>query len=238
MTTPFPSSNQTPTEAERFAFETDGFIAKENFLTPDHVARLLEATHRTVARRREMLRTGRTQTGFTQTKSDQSTRVLYILDDDPLFLELLDWPAIMPYVHGLLSKMPHHCASDFIVEHGADFPMTASPAGISTATTTAFATSAARFPLLQLKIGYYLTDMTAPGASHLAGRARQPQERGSLRPRPTASADDFFPALIKSARRPAARSFSTTPSGTPPRPFPSPERGSARCSTTPTNIRG
>jgi len=155
------------TDAERFAFETDGFIVRENFLSPDHVARLVDATHRAVAKRREQIRTNQKQTGFTQTKSEESTRIFYILDDDPLFLELLDWPAIMPYVHGLLSKMPHHCASDVIVEQGKDFMNRQGEWHID-GHDDGFRNLGNPIPLLQLKVGYYLSDMTAPWQGNLA----------------------------------------------------------------------
>jgi ectoine hydroxylase len=160
--------NQVPTDADRFAFETDGFLVKENFLTPDHVARLLEATPRVIARRRELIRTKQKEpAGFTHAKSDKSTRLFYILDDDPLFLELLDWPALMPYVHGLLSKMPHHCASDVIVEHGGDFMQRQGEWHID-GHDDGFRNLGSPIPLLQLKVGYYLSDMTAPWQGNLA----------------------------------------------------------------------
>ena len=40
------------TDAERFSFDTTGYLVLENFLKPDHVARLLAALDRAVARRR------------------------------------------------------------------------------------------------------------------------------------------------------------------------------------------
>ena len=45
------------TAAERFIFETQGYLVLENFLQPGHIARLLAATATTVARRREQTRT-------------------------------------------------------------------------------------------------------------------------------------------------------------------------------------
>ena len=85
------------------------------------MARLVAALERAAERRREAVRTGAPQTGFTQV-TGQSTRFFYILDEDPLFLELLDWPALMPYVHGLLNAKPHHHGSDGIIDFGFDFP--------------------------------------------------------------------------------------------------------------------
>jgi ectoine hydroxylase len=154
------------TASEKFTFDTQGYLVLENFLKPDHIAKLLAATMTTVARRREQTRTSAKQTGFTQVNGKDSTRIFYILDDDPLFLELLDWPAIMPYVHTLLSHMPHHCASDVIVAHAGDFP-NQQPGWHIDGHDNGFRNLGSPIPLLQLKIGYYLTDMTKPGASHL-----------------------------------------------------------------------
>lgn len=162
-----PTELAAPTAAERFAFENDGFLVIENFLKPDHVARLTAATHRAIARRRELIRTNQKQTGFTHAKSEKSTRIFYILDDDPLFLELLDWPVLLPYVHGLLNQLPHHCASDLIVEHGGDFMNRQGEWHID-GHDDGFRNLGWPIPLLQLKVGYYLSDMTAPWQGNLA----------------------------------------------------------------------
>jgi ectoine hydroxylase-related dioxygenase (phytanoyl-CoA dioxygenase family) len=165
MTSPSPVASAL-TAAERFIFDTQGYLVLENFLKPDHLAKLLAATSSTTARRREQVRTNARQTGFTQVNGQESTRVFYILDDDPLFLELLDWPAILPYVHALLNPKPHHCASDVIVAHAGDFPNQV-PGWHIDGHDDGFRNLGRPIPLLQLKIGYYLTDMTQPGASHL-----------------------------------------------------------------------
>ena len=55
-----------------------------------------------------------------------------LLEDDPLFLELVDWAPLMPYVKALINPMPHYHASEAIVEQGSE--------------------------LLERKVGYYLPD--------------------------------------------------------------------------------
>ncbi len=167
-TAPLPAQSVAApvTDAQRFAFDNDGYLVLENFLSPEHVARLLAALDPVIARRRELNRTGAPQTGFTQTNGQDSTRIFYILDDHPLFLELLDWPAIMPYVHALLNPMPHHCASDAIAALASDFP-NHQPGWHIDGHDDGFRNLGRPIPLLQLKIGYYLTDMTKSGASHL-----------------------------------------------------------------------
>jgi ectoine hydroxylase-related dioxygenase (phytanoyl-CoA dioxygenase family) len=165
---PAPAATAGLSDAERFFFDTNGYLVLENFLTPDHVARLLAATDRAIVRRRELIRSGQPQTGFTQTKSEKSTRFFYILDEDPLFLELLDWPALLPYVHGLLAtKMPHHHGSDAIVEHGGDFMNRQGEWHID-GHDNGYRNLGSPIPLLQLKVGYYLSDMTEPWQGNLA----------------------------------------------------------------------
>jgi hypothetical protein len=84
-----------PTAAERFFFDNNGYLVLERFLVPDHVDRLLSAVHEDVARRRALHEQGVKHTGMDDFRGD-SARLFYILDDDPLFLEMLDWPAMMP----------------------------------------------------------------------------------------------------------------------------------------------
>ena len=163
---PAPVQAAVPTAAEKFTFDNQGYLVLENFLTPDHVARLTAAIHRAVARRRELVRTGAPQTGFTQTKSEKSTRFFYIFDDDPLFLELLDWPALMPYVHALINPKPHHHGSDVIVEHGADFLDRKGDWHID-GHDHGYRNLGHPIPLLQLKVGFYISDMTAPWQGNL-----------------------------------------------------------------------
>src|SRR5205809_403509 len=102
-----------PTPSERFFFDNNGYLVVERFLTADHVERLLEAVHRDVAKRRALKQEGIPHTGSTDIRGE-SARLFYILGDDPLFLEMLDWPPLMPYVTELLNPMPHHHASDLI----------------------------------------------------------------------------------------------------------------------------
>jgi hypothetical protein len=93
-----------------------------------------------------------------------NTRIFYILDDALIFLELLDWPAMMPYVKGLLNERPHHHASDAIVEYG---PKDRGMGWHLDGHDNGYRGLGHPIPLLQLKIGYYLTDMTEPGRGNL-----------------------------------------------------------------------
>ena len=163
---PAAASDESPTLAERFFFDNNGFLVLEEFLDADHVTALLHALHRVIQRRRQLQEQGLPQTGITNIMGAESTRIFYILDDDPLFLEMLDWPAIWPYVTGLLNTRPHHHASDAILEHGHDL-LGRSMGWHIDGIDEGFRNLGAPIPLLQLKIGYYLTDMTQPGQGNL-----------------------------------------------------------------------
>lgn len=160
------AAKTTPSAAERFFFDNNGYVVLENFLAADHVERLQAALAGVIARRRALTKANQPQTGFTQIKGEKSTRIFYILDDDPLFLELLDWPAIMPYVKALLNPKPHHHASDAIVEHGSEL-FSRGMGWHLDGHDNGYRNLGRPIPLLQLKIGYYLTDMREPGQGNL-----------------------------------------------------------------------
>jgi ectoine hydroxylase len=194
-TPPAPATAAAPTAAERFFFDNHGYLVLESFLAPDHVARLRSAVARAVPRRRELNRTGQKQTGFTHTKGEQSTRFFYILDDDPLFLELLDWPALMPYVHALISTKPHHHGSDVIVEHGGDFLDRQGEWHLD-GHDNGYRNLGHPIPLLQLKVGYYLSDMTEPWQGNLT--VVPGSHKARLEPTPEDRARrDFFPGAVQ-----------------------------------------
>lgn len=81
------------------------------------MAYLLAALDAAVARRRTGYPAGHQAVWPPQVPADRnqihgekSTRILNILEDDPLFVELLTRPALLPYVHALtqngLSRVP------------------------------------------------------------------------------------------------------------------------------------
>ena len=179
-------ANERPTAAERFFFETSGYLVLDRFLPSEHCALLRNALTKVIARRRKLEESGTPHTGRNHLEGKKSTRIFYILDDDPLFLELLDFPAIMPYVKCLLNEMPHHHASDAIVEHGSDYFDRKFGWHID-GHDNGFRGLGSPIPFLQLKIGYYLTDMTKPGhgnlcfipGSHRASSEPTPEDRES-----------------------------------------------------------
>ena len=154
-----------PSVDERYSFETDGFLVVESILGCDHVARLRAALERSIARRRELERRGTPH--FARPGADHagSTRIFYLLADDPLFLELADYPPVMPYIRALLNQsQPHFHASDAFWEEGAR----AARAGWHIdGPDNGFRNLRPRVPMLELKIGYFLSDMTQPDQGNL-----------------------------------------------------------------------
>lgn len=155
-----------PTLAERFFFDNNGYLVLEEFLDADHVKALIGALERVIPRRRRLQEQGVPHTGMTQIKGEKSTRIFYILDEDPLFLEMLDWPAIWPYVTGLLNARPHHHASDALIEYTSDLMGQGGGWHID-GHDEGYRNLGPNIPFLQLKIGYYLSDMTQPGQGNL-----------------------------------------------------------------------
>ncbi len=154
---------QHPTASERFFWDNFGYLVLDSFLPADLVERLLEVSERVIAKRRAQKEQGLSHTGMTHINGD-STRIFYILDDDPLFLEMMTYPPLMPYITTLLNEKPHHHASDLIVEHpqegrGMGWHLDGHDNG--------YRGLGNPIPLLQLKVGFYLTDMMEPGRGNL-----------------------------------------------------------------------
>jgi len=95
-----------PTASQRAFFDTHGYLLLPGFLEADLVERLLEVVHAVAARRRALEEAGETRLGMTHLRGPD-TRIFYLLEDDPLLLDMVDHPAIWPYVTGLLNPKPH-----------------------------------------------------------------------------------------------------------------------------------
>jgi ectoine hydroxylase len=183
------------TAEERFTFENTGYLVLEDFLKPDHVTRLRAALDRTIAHRRQLLAGEAARARLTLVNGEQSTRILYILEDDPLFLELLDWAPLRPYVRELIGPKAHYHASDAIVEDGRDF-LNRSAGWHIDGHDSGYRQLRRPIPLLQLKIGYYLSDMTAPWCGNLtvvpgSHKAQQDPAPEDLQRR------EFFPGAVQ-----------------------------------------
>ena len=154
-------AHKPPTPDEVYGFHTTGYLTLPGFLTPDHVTQLTNRLGRVIERRRQLELAGVQARG--QTEIDGSnTRIFHILEDDQAFLDLINYAPLMPYVQTLLCQHPHFHASDAIWEVGPKSrPPKWHPDGgylrVLTRPT----------PLMQLKVGYYLSDMSDPDQGNL-----------------------------------------------------------------------
>lgn len=195
-----PSS--APTAAERFFFASQGYIVLENFFAADHVAKLRTALAEAIKRRRASVPADwkavwppRGTNDLTQMHGPRSSRILNILEDDPLFFDVLTWPALQPYVHAFINPQPHYHASDAIVEDAPDFAGRKDGWHID-GSDNGYRNLGPMIPMLQLKLGVYLTDMTKPWRGNLT------LVPGSHLSRTEPSAEDrqrreFFPGALQ-----------------------------------------
>ena len=105
-----------PTAAERFFFDNNGYLLLEDFLSPSHVAALNDALQKTVARRHSAAYQREHEPAFAERLEGANARIFHLLDEDPLFLDLLDYAPMMAYVHGLFNDMPHLHSTDAFCE--------------------------------------------------------------------------------------------------------------------------
>ena len=151
-------------QSEKFFFDNNGYLVLEQFLDSELTRDLLQTVNRVANLRRKLCTEEVEHTGITHI-NDQNTRYFYILDDDPLFLTMLDYLPIMVYVESLLNSKPHHHASDAVLEFG---PVGRDMAWHIDGHDDGYRGLARPIPLLQLKVGYYLTDITEAGQGNLS----------------------------------------------------------------------
>ena len=109
------TENEHPRADERFFFDTNGYLLVERFLPDDLVTDLVQAVARAIERRRQRQREGAAGEGKSRF-TGANARLFGVLEDDPLFLDMMDYPPLMPYVRGLLNPEANYRASDAIWE--------------------------------------------------------------------------------------------------------------------------
>ncbi len=154
-----------PTDAERFLFDNNGYLVLEEFLPTTLVESLNAALERTIERRRDPKFSREHHPAFADRLDTANVRVMHLLAEDPLFLDLLDYEPMMAYVHGLFNEMPHLHSTDAFYEvepadyHGQGWHIDGIQDG--------FRNFQPHIPLLQFKVGYLLNDMSAPDQGNL-----------------------------------------------------------------------
>ena len=103
---------------------------------------------------------------------------------------------MMPYVKGLLNEMPHHHASDAIVEYETDLTDRGMGWHIDGHDQRIPRAWCPPIPFLQLKIGYYLNDMTSPGQGNLCVVPASHKAAHEL-PQDDLQRPDLFPGAVQ-----------------------------------------
>ena len=152
-----------PTPEDIAFFAANGYLVLEDCLDPDHVAHLTQVLEKAVSRRRHLHQGGQPYRGITNIDGD-NVRILHILEDDPLLLDLLDYPPVLPYIHTLLSEQAHFHASDAFWEME---PKPSQPGWHIDGYNGGYRSLRPGIPLLQLKLGYFLSDMSQPDQANL-----------------------------------------------------------------------
>src|SRR3954451_18617007 len=86
-----------PTTAERFFWDNNGYLALDGFLERRHVEALLDALQRAIAYRRSAEYRREHPTAFAERLEGPNARIFHLLDADPLFLDLMDYPPMLEY---------------------------------------------------------------------------------------------------------------------------------------------
>jgi ectoine hydroxylase-related dioxygenase (phytanoyl-CoA dioxygenase family) len=143
------------TEEQRAAFDRDGFLVVPEALPPEMVARLTAAVDRIYERHTR-------EHGLTKTNA---CLIRNCILEDEVFLELLDWPATVPLVIGLLNWNIQMITSHLVVR--APSPPDADENWKAEGWHRDGGTSSQEMqephPRLLIKIAYWLSDLTEPG---------------------------------------------------------------------------
>jgi ectoine hydroxylase len=130
------------TEVERFLFDTVGYLVIPGALTPEETAACLEASRRAHA----------------DTPKGEWRQIGHLYETEPAIENLLDHPSVLPKIRALLgdyfivqsawcTMQPAHAPGGGYHQDGS---------GVSE-----FRRLATPTPLLQLRVGYFLTDQSA-----------------------------------------------------------------------------
>jgi ectoine hydroxylase-related dioxygenase (phytanoyl-CoA dioxygenase family) len=96
-----PAQKPGMTDAQRFLFDLNGFLLIENALTPDEIAQVQEAIYR-LARQKVPDAAQWDERG----EPRETIRVHRPIEKDPLFLNFVDHPAVLPILQELVGDAP------------------------------------------------------------------------------------------------------------------------------------
>jgi ectoine hydroxylase len=142
-------------EARIAAFERDGYVVVEDALAPREVVELAAAVDDVWHRRRP-----------TEAERSSPLHLLAFLGEDPRFVELVDHPATLPLIARILGFNIHcyHCHLDVTPPADHLGPPTWEWHQDGTGQNTDLEVPR---PRLSVKVAYFLSDVSAPGAGNL-----------------------------------------------------------------------
>lgn len=159
------------TDAERFLFDVTGYLVIPDALSPEEVSACLEAAKRAHAPH----------------PADQWRQLGAVYEQEPAVEPLIDHPSILPKVRALLGDY-------FIVQSSW---CTMVPPGFKGGGWHQDGSSAYEFrrlapqtPLVQLRVGFFLTDQTLPNMGNMV---MIPGSHNSPTPLPKGLSDDALP---------------------------------------------
>jgi len=151
------SYDNKPTSDERLFFDANGYLLIKDFLPKEMVLKLTDTLTQVMKHRRQKPKSKSVFKG-------NNTRIFGLLEDDPLFLDLMDYPPIMSYVRTLLNPEANYHASDAIWEVSDPGNK---PGWHRDGLDSGFSRLKPHVPFMQIKVGYFLSDMSAPNQGNL-----------------------------------------------------------------------
>lgn len=147
------------TDAERDAFERDGYLVVEEALPPTLVRDLIAVVDRLDAEYRPLKGKG----------PHELLNLLDFIGKDPIFLELLDWPRTFPKVWGILGWHIQFYHSHMNVTPPLAPEERANPKRLGWHQDSGRLNSDLETnprPRISVKVGYFLTDTTDPASGN------------------------------------------------------------------------
>ena len=149
------------TQGEIDLFKDNGYLVKDGFLNHGLVERLTACLNEAIERRKA----GFLSSMGTNYIDGDNSRIMHILNDDPAFLDMVDYPPALSIARTLMEGDVHFHASDAIWDE--EVCPDALPRWHMDGREDGYRLFRPTVPLLQLKVGYYLSDMSDPDQGNL-----------------------------------------------------------------------
>ncbi|MBH40983.1 MAG: hypothetical protein CL790_07115 [Chloroflexi bacterium] len=142
-------------------FRDNGYLVKDGFLNNGLIDRLTDCLNEAIERRKAGFRSSMGANYI----DGANSRIMHILNDDPAFLDMVDYPPALSIARNLMEGDVHFHASDAFWEE--EVCPEALPRWHMDGREDGYRLFRPTVPLLQLKVGYYLSDMSDPDQGNL-----------------------------------------------------------------------